>query len=761
MGWYDEQKHAWLEKYDRNTQQHECVPIGINVNMGVEYRFVPVFKKVAPAPLQPGGEYGLCRLSHSRPVPGGFSGRIEFDLVAETPVLFGRKQTICGKEVTTHARLYEDGPFAAPGRAIRGMIRNVLGIATFSHFSPINGDHRFFSRNMDYLAAFAKDRQGSKPQVGWLRPVIQDGELKWHVCVSDFGKAKTINSNSFLQQLKDKYCKNIPSSWKWNDNLTLEKKHAKLGRKKAHVSAIAGDDFYLVTAGTMSRRKRETLFPRPPDDDQFKPVNGTALAAFLFANSEYKQKGAEYPMGGKRSPRGNFELFLAEYLNFKNDEDAKKIATALGLAWKDVEKLAKRKDEPPGIPVYCWGDPKTETFEMGTSQMVPKGPAGNVQEFLVPKTQEPLEQGIMDWADALFGMAAEEKGEHSDGWQGRLSFDFALANSAKEACVDNEAYKVLQGQPKASFDPFYLKKMDACVEKPASWADKSNAMLSGYKRYPACREVDLPKPEDLSNVSLNKVESLVRPLKKGAIYKAAIDFHNLHPLELGALLWAISFGDPAVFNEDGKTSYRHVAGRLRNKGLGRLRPANVKLLAPIQNPMPDELQWNQLCPDEKTLALTLLRAFEVHMGQFVADAPDLPENEARQAFYCTGTITALLNTADANWQGEKNPSGNPIHDKEKMFKLSGTDADFKSFSNLRKLHYKKFFDSPDCSGTKKYILPGSNKATILDEFLTPKCGAANVSDEEGASDTVDAPDDLVIFMEPAAMLEKWRTGHEK
>lgn len=410
MKWYDSTNRHWV--WNRNKQ--ECEKKTAPVKMGAEYRFVPVFPRVAPAPVQLNDkEYPL---SHARPVPGGFSGRLEFDLIAETPVLFGRQEKIEGKEVTTNARLFEGGPFVAPGRAIKGLLRNVFGIITASHFKPINGDHRFSSRNMDYLGVFAKDRHdpGNEMKIGWLRPILREGKIEWKIFLFDKSKLKKVNSaivagslsyerdfkkhfeegspqrNPQTEQKREacrkgilhacairrkkkliqegkigrgrqaikhaqRYIENHPEliheSWDLRTfcwiSLPIEKRHEAMANLPDKIGPIKikgeGRQAYLVTAGKMQTRENEALFPLPLDKD-WEPVNETAIASFLFNNSKYAKEGAEYPVGGKRTPDGNFRLFLAEYLFGLGEAEGKKIAKALGMTWEDVENTARRRD---------------------------------------------------------------------------------------------------------------------------------------------------------------------------------------------------------------------------------------------------------------------------------------------------------------------------------------------------------------------------------------------------------------------------------
>jgi len=170
-------------------------------------------------------------------------------------------------------------------------------------------------------------------------------------------------------------------------------------------------------------------------------------------------------------------------------------------------------------------------------------------------------------------------------------------------------------------------------------------------------------------------------------------------------LWAASFGDHAVFGED-NSRYRHVGGRLRHKGYGRLRPANCRIKVQ-QNPMPEQQRWQNLFGDEKKLALALVEAFEMHMGRFLANEPGLEKEAARQKFYDSETITSLLNISDSQWRADEGDL--------RCARFHVPNQGFGNFTALRRAHYQK----QTVDGVEQYLLPGAGRKTILDDFLQP------------------------------------------
>jgi hypothetical protein len=92
----------------------------------------------------------------------------------------------------------------------------------------------------------------------------------------------------------------------------------------------------------------------------------------------------------------------------------------------------------------------------------------------------------------------------------------------------------------------------------------------------------------------------VRFLSTGTRFSGTVRFHNLDPVEFGALLWAMSFGRPGG-------PYRHQIGRAKAQGHGVLR-------ADIEWRPPRVINRCELAGDRNALE-TYFDLFRQHMNQ--------------------------------------------------------------------------------------------------------------------------------------------------
>ena len=69
-------------------------------------------------------------------------------------------------------------------------------------------------------------------------------------------------------------------------------------------------------------------------------------------------------------------------------------------------------------------------------------------------------------------------------------------------------------------------------------------------------------PKNKEGKENDDVATKLLPLKAGSTFKGVVRFHNLRPVELGALLWALDFG--------GNKDCQHKIGMGKPLGLGRI-----------------------------------------------------------------------------------------------------------------------------------------------------------------------------------------------
>ncbi|HVY71598.1 MAG TPA: hypothetical protein VHH73_16825 [Verrucomicrobiae bacterium] len=121
------------------------------------------------------------------------------------------------------------------------------------------------------------------------------------------------------------------------------------------------------------------------------------------------------------------------------------------------------------------------------------------------------------------------------------------------------------GSPKPTFYPNYIRQPigDAgsgrIAGDYATFMD-DDAEISGWKRYPAHPEGNGAFAAKVSTGGTDDTVTRFRPLDQGAVFRGKVRVHNLRPAEVGALLWALSFG--------GREELRHRLGMAKPLGYG-------------------------------------------------------------------------------------------------------------------------------------------------------------------------------------------------
>lgn len=158
----------------------------------------------------------------------------------------------------------------------------------------------------------------------------------------------------------------------------------------------------------------------------------------------------------------------------------------------------------------------------------------------------------LDLAECVFGHVKDK-----DMLKGRVQFGHAFSNNAEE----EPPVKLTLSSPKASFYPIYIKQ-DNNNNKYNTYDD---GQLSGWKRY--VQRTDKCQ----SKTSTDNTDTTITPLKKGSIFTCEITYHNLLPVELGALLSALTFHNtPNCF---------HQLGQAKPYGYGKVK-YDVDLISP-------------------------------------------------------------------------------------------------------------------------------------------------------------------------------------
>lgn len=198
-------------------------------------------------------------------------------------------------------------------------------------------------------------------------------------------------------------------------------------------------------------------------------------------------------------------------------------------------------DYSKGIPVFFRiKNSKVKDFGLA---LLYKLPYDNTPQDLLPKQHK---GNAHDLAECIFGYT-----DGSNSLKGRVHFSNAFSDDAKPS----EEVTLVLGTPKASYYPIYIEQ-DGNNGRTNQYRTYNDGSLSGWKRYHVRDKVWQ------KSVGSEKLDSKLIPVKGGATFGGEIVFHNLRPIELGALLSALTFHSNAA-------DYYHLLGQAKPYGYGR------------------------------------------------------------------------------------------------------------------------------------------------------------------------------------------------
>lgn len=456
------------------------------------------------------------QISHDIPFSDGVSGSIDIRITAETPIYIRNGSAEKGNKDISFSH-NSAGRYFIPGSSIKGEIRNVLEILSFGKMTQVQ-DMRFGIRNFTFSQYRDKFK---KVQCGWLRK--EGNGHKLTICgepirVSDRDIDKFFGTHlyNFCTEMK---CGETPSQEKEEDYVkTASVKYAIFGKERSL------NVMYTPEEKLDNGRKYCHI-----------NKNGQLSGRLVFTaqSSPRREKRGRKPTGKK------YEFI------FPNPKIKKEIVVPLEIIsdFKDVNKSNydyKNRWSPylrdgKEIPVFftMTGD----TIDaIGLTYMF-KYPSYHHIYSAIPK--ELLSSG-KDLAECIFGYASDKASLKT-----RVYFKHAFLEG--DASELEEKTEVL-ANPKPSFSNAYLEN--------STWSDKK-ARIAGRKRYPVRNKVWS------TSAGSGNEETTFIPLDKGAIFKGKVIFHNLLPVELGALLSALTF--------HGEKNCYHSIGMAKPLGYGKVK----------------------------------------------------------------------------------------------------------------------------------------------------------------------------------------------
>ncbi len=587
--------------YDNDQNRKGSNSFGKNPTIKSPYNFVPLSETV------------VCpdwadEVSHDIPFEDGISGKIDLTvtLQSDTYIRNGGNwseadkkddKSKCQKFFT--AAVNGEKKYIIPGTSFKGMIRNVLEIASFGKMQKVNDDKYSIRdlHNTRYTGELTEKRGGiiyPKTKAGWLcldeGSYEDEGGRKWQIIPCDYARIEQEELSPDFGRRGTKTLKE-----------TTEFKYEKFGEDKLEVTFQLDEktEHDEHSCGTIyyKKVKKDTL--NKPESEMKgilvftgQPSNRITQAE-RNSNEKLKKQHPKhmefvfYEYETSKKPR-SITASQKENFIFINSDSNKKPLPEWEYWTRNEEPKDKNLKEKKGdgelkegrkVPVFYLEDSEGNIKSFGLAMMYRLPYDNSVVQTIEHTSRDHFsfdaykkyenknkdkddknkdkDEWKPDLSDLIFGYSNKEKS-----LKGRVQFShFISKDKVGEIETVGETKTTVLGGPKASYYPNYLEQPDLKAGYKLFW-DK-DAKIRGWKRYPAQGiEASYPPPPEINGKVNEDVATKLIPLKAGAEFKGSVRFFNLKHEELGALLWAITWD---------KDKYcQHNIGMGKPLGLGRI-----------------------------------------------------------------------------------------------------------------------------------------------------------------------------------------------
>ncbi|WP_259015107.1 TIGR03986 family type III CRISPR-associated RAMP protein [Emticicia fluvialis] len=483
-------------------------------------------------------------VSHDVPFEDGESGEITVKITAETPI-FIRNGHAEGKDENEfcHVGDGENKKYFIPGSSIKGMLRNVLEIMSFSRMKQV-ADDRYAFRDLTRNSLYMRSYKSQEVKAGWLHQ-LSNGDWRIEECESmafishvELAKAPFNMGfrNEFLNKSPADKSKNAVYKYQKIENQSLNYSfRVIIDRRNSNKPTAEFDEIgiqgTLVFTGQSGKRQEDG-----------KRHSGKINEFVFFDNPNPTMIDVS-------------EKQIKDFKFIYLDHDSKNIST-------DWEFWKSKLENNQRIPIFYSKDSQGKLKHFGLAFMYKLPFEYSIHEI---KPIAGYNKGGVDLAELIFGYS-----KNKESLKGRVMISHAFSENA----VPLELRREIFGSPKASYYPFYLKQFKTAHDGKTEYYTYQNneSSLRGYKRYPTQKGI----PTGLFDARYSEeqrknftVFSSFIPLKEGTEFTCKIRFHNLKKAEIGALISSLTFhGDT--------NQYSHSLGAAKPFGYGKVKVKIVK-----------------------------------------------------------------------------------------------------------------------------------------------------------------------------------------
>lgn len=429
-----------------------------------------------------------------------------------------------------------------PGSSLRGMLRTIVEIISYSKISQVSEQPRFFFRD---VVGDSKD----EPLAKEYKKFINKEHVKAGYLVKQQGKwfirsAKTIEYKTRklpLVWIRESTVADAISNFISVDNQNYQPQY-----------------FYNVSFGDIFENKQQFFAREISQRGDEYTFCGTLLSSGNMLESND---------GRAQSPRKNHCLVREPDANAQLIEISDDAIQHYRQALTDFQKSAPFTKEwgvlAPGRCIfYCEPAQKGEKivfFGQSPNFRIPysrnrDGKAASAIDF-IPEHLRNSEK--LDFAEALFGFVQRDRRKSDDSLQalaGRVFVSDALCDRP----VNDDIWyagdlskllvpKILSGPKPTTFQHYLVQHSEAEIElKHYASQLGTETVIRGHKLYwhqgksPTIRH---PDPDNAPQTQTTQI----KPIKAGVSFQFKINFENLSQVELGALLWVLDIAQDDAY----------------------------------------------------------------------------------------------------------------------------------------------------------------------------------------------------------------------
>ena len=508
-------------------------------HINAPYNFVPLSDKVV-TPEWAG------QVSQDLPFRDGISGELELTVTAQTDILVGGRTEDRNDESRTPGSVHffqmegGKGKYAIPGSSLRGMIRNVMEIATFSRMNAVD-DKSFGLRDISSSDSVYAQKRGNNVKTGFMQH-MPDGRLMITPCkmarldhrdLEDWlgvgTKRNPIFNKRAHKKVSDKY-----KRWKDISSKVVDSE----GLIACGIETIVHDNYQETIAtqlGFGGIRVLPVFTGQISDCTQDRNGRVNKHKDFVFYD---KSLSTSFDVNEYDPHAWRDFLFIHNDASDTSDTDE---------SWPNYWRSEFRNGCK--VPVFYIqsevpdGDSTKQRLQIGLAYLPKMAGDFSVYDLIRHTSENHLATEQQDLTTLIFGKVGQEP---SHSLKGRISFEPAVL-VGDESPDENPEPTILNGA-KPSYFPNYLEqKSDDSGVKLKAGADYATYLsteknpqpkIRGWKRYPAQASYRVQEL-DQDQVSNHRVQTRLHTLPEGSEFKGRLSFHNLKPSELGALLWCL------------------------------------------------------------------------------------------------------------------------------------------------------------------------------------------------------------------------------